>query len=567
MLNSQSSLTGRFHSLVIPLAPERSQSLSITVVVFLVSGDTTGLLASLASLEAQTHRPARVLLVIPPGKENPCRPFSEAQPQPLADITQEIAYFALSSALRDEDVDAFAFLHSSSCMLPHRLEHDERLLRLQPVDAILTLPLLHRGAACYPLSPSALLPAACLQHNPPLDFGRQLLEVEGGLAASTWLLDCLTIRAAGLCAFIHPADQSILPPLQRWLFESGGIKIAERCLTSCGTTISTEQQSQASVEVTSSLAEGTPSVSVIVPCWNVERYLVDCLESIKAQTFDHYELICVDDSSSDATLDILKAFEPDFSGRMRIITHSENLGLGQARNTAIDHARGDYIASVDSDDWIEPDMLNKLYSGALESAADVVVVGFKTRSFSGMVIQRHQYLPAIRMICEHDDIFSISIPSFCNKLWRRGLFADTGIRFPAGIYYEDLATTPRLFSIASRLAFIDGCPYNYRQRNGSIMNSFSHGHISSYVGVFDVLRAHFSHRLVSSELFRCQYCNMIESSLMYSLRRGERGNIDRSSKRVMAAFGLGYIAHVQQVYGAVSDSCGLRLASYLDQHD
>ena len=564
MLESTSSLSAHFGSISGDPADAAETPLLLTAVVFLASGDTPGLLRSLASLQAQTLPPGRVLLVSPPGEDG--SPGSRwVEDWPLATVTEPVAYPALASALLKDSAEALVFLHSGSELLPHRLEHDERLLRLHSLPGLLSLPLLRRGPGHYQPSPYGLLPASVFCRVPARLQGQQLLDLPGGLAGSPWLLDCLTLRADGLRVCLHPDDLSILPGLQSFLCGCGELQVADRCLTSCGADGSPPRVQTPSVAIPSSVAAADiPIISVIVPCWNVEHYLVDCLESIKAQSFDRYEVICVDDGSTDGTPAILERYRCEFTGSMRIITHEENLGLGDARNTAIAHARGEYLAAVDSDDWIEHSMLERLYSAAVEFDADIVSVGLKEISPRGAVVGRHCYARSHRLISESDNLFRLCAPAFGNKLCRRDLFSRAQISFPSGIYFEDLATTPRLLARASSIAYIEGALYNYRQRKGSIVRSLGLKHLLGYIQAFEILEDFFSARLSASSLFRSQFSDMVQDNLMYFLRcMGATPASHPPEARAMAAMGIGYLEHLKKSYGTPQADWCSRLDVFL----
>lgn len=394
--------------------------------------------------------------------------------------------------------------------------------------------------------------------------GQQLLDLPGGLAGSPWLLDCLTLRADELRAWLQPDDLSILPGLQSFLGGCGEVQVAERCLTCCGPVDAKPGVRSPALVVPPCPAAENPIISVIVPCWNVEQYLVDCLESIKAQTFNRYEVICIDDGSTDGTSAILESYLSHFSGTMRVITHERNLGLGDARNTAIAHARGEYLASVDSDDWMDPSMLESLYAGAIEFDADIVSVCLKEISPRGAVVGRHSYARSRHLISESDNLFQLCAPAFGNKLYRRALFSQAQISFPSGIYFEDLSTTPRLLAHASVIAFIDGALYNYRQRQGSIVRSLGLNHILGYMQAFEILEGHFSARLIASSLFRSQFYDMVQDNLMYFLRcMGATPASHPPQARAMAALGIGYLENLKKNYGPPQVDWCSRLGVFL----
>ena len=214
-----------------------------------------------------------------------------------------------------------------------------------------------------------------------------------------------------------------------------------------------------------------PKASVIVPVYKVEEYLEKCVQSILAQTERDFELILVDDGSPDrcgALCDSLAQTDP----RVRVI-HQENQGLGGARNTGIREARGDWLLLVDSDDWIEPKILEKAMEAGLREEADLVMFAFRTVDEQGRELGVfREDMPKERGIGlqEHKEAL-LTAPCAWNKLYRRSFFQGTGLAYPPRVWYEDLRTTPKLMAKAGRMVFLDEVGYNYLQRQGSIMNS------------------------------------------------------------------------------------------------
>lgn len=228
-------------------------------------------------------------------------------------------------------------------------------------------------------------------------------------------------------------------------------------------------------------------ISVIVPVYKTEKYLDKCLNSIRAQTFKDIEIICVDDCSPDQSYKIVQRHASEDS-RIKLIRHKENLGLGGARNTAIRSAKADYIASVDSDDYIHPEMMECLWSAAEDGKFDVVTCGFDTVDANGKVIATQAHKSRILVNEKNDiNIFSNVSPSFWNKLWRKSLFTDNEIYFPQFVYYQDSATTPRILAKSKNIRIIDDRLYFYLERDNSATYTYSSKHLIDYFKVFDVL--------------------------------------------------------------------------------
>ena len=119
----------------------------------------------------------------------------------------------------------------------------------------------------------------------------------------------------------------------------------------------------------------TIKVSVIVPVYNVEKYLRQCLDSLVNQTLKDIEIICINDGTKDNSVEIINEYVKKCPNI--ILINQENQGLGMARNNAMKHAKGDYIAFVDSDDWVDTDMYEVLYNKAIETDADIVECDYR----------------------------------------------------------------------------------------------------------------------------------------------------------------------------------------------
>mgnify|MGYP000380025150 CR=1 FL=1 len=236
-----------------------------------------------------------------------------------------------------------------------------------------------------------------------------------------------------------------------------------------------------------------PRVSVVVPIHDTERYVEKCLRSIMAQTFRDFEIVCVDDCSPDGSTAIVERLMAE-DPRIRLIRHDRNRGLGGARNTGIAAARAAYIASVDSDDHIARDMLQKLWDGGAAEGADIVATGAHFVNEAGEIedgpdgtgfSRRTHRLEAER---GQIDIFKPLAMAFWNKMYRRALFVEHDIWFPENLYYEDIATTPRLYAVARDIRMVQGKSYHYLQRPGSITKSTGARQIFDYFTAFDILR-------------------------------------------------------------------------------
>lgn len=207
-----------------------------------------------------------------------------------------------------------------------------------------------------------------------------------------------------------------------------------------------------------------PKVSVIVPFYNVEGYIEKCLETLVNQTLQDIEIILVNDGSKDRSVNIVKKFQSSYPEKI-VYLEKENGGLSDARNYAIPHAKGEYIAFLDSDDYVEKDMYQKMYELAVKENSDMVECDFyweypnKTRKDVGEIYHgSNEMIEKIRVVA-------------WNKLIKKEILEDTKIQFPKGYRYEDVEFTYKLIPYIKNVSFLKEACIHYIQREGSISNS------------------------------------------------------------------------------------------------
>ncbi len=203
-------------------------------------------------------------------------------------------------------------------------------------------------------------------------------------------------------------------------------------------------------------------VSVIVPVYNVENYFRKCLDSLVNQTLKGYEVILVNDGSTDSSQSIIDEYKEKYSCIKAFI--KENGGMSSARNMGLDHAKGEYIAFVDSDDFVEPDFLLKMYEKAKENDSDVVICDyFALNEEEKRYIKCHMNYSNNQM-----SEYLLSPPMVWSKLIKKEIMDQ--VRFTEGIFYEDLDICIRLHSYIKKISFVDEPLYNYYlQHSGSVM--------------------------------------------------------------------------------------------------
>jgi len=227
------------------------------------------------------------------------------------------------------------------------------------------------------------------------------------------------------------------------------------------------------------MSHSQPRISVIVPCYNVEPYVEDCLDSLIHQTTNVIELIVVDDASTDGTWKKIEKYEQlPFVTTVKLET---NGGLGAARNRGISLSRGDYLLFVDSDDWLVAGALDKLASFIDSRQPDLVFFDYaRVYPRVGMIASPYFDLfenAALAQSEEERKTLLLGFPPMAwFKLYRRAFIADSGIEFGVG-FYEDISWTYPLTLLAERIEVIPDVLYCYRQREGSILKSKGDRHL------------------------------------------------------------------------------------------
>ncbi|MFT5210356.1 MAG: glycosyltransferase involved in cell wall biosynthesis [Flavobacterium sp.] len=235
----------------------------------------------------------------------------------------------------------------------------------------------------------------------------------------------------------------------------------------------------------------SPKLSVVVPVFNVEKYLEKCLVSLENQTFKNFEVVIINDGSSDSSLDIANSFHAK-DQRFRVISQ-ENLGLGGARNTAIANARGEYIFMLDSDDYIKSDTFSTLIEYLEENDLDILVFNYEKVDEFGRVIDSPKN--GNNGVFTKDEAFRQILswktsPLSWNKLYRTRLFVDGAIYYKEKFLHEDIPVTYKLFWFADRVGYLNNSFYYWVIRSGSITSQFSYKHINDVVTSLTDIKRH-----------------------------------------------------------------------------
>ncbi|MFC3884778.1 glycosyltransferase [Bacillus songklensis] len=232
-------------------------------------------------------------------------------------------------------------------------------------------------------------------------------------------------------------------------------------------------------------------VSVIIPVYNAEKYIVECIESLLSQTLQECEFIFINDGSKDRSRQIIENYKKvDY--RIKLI-NQENQGVSAARNTGLHIAAGEYIGFVDADDYIEKDMYEILYNSAKQSDCDVVISNFESEMEGHKVITKYPF--PIGIILNKDYIEQEILLYFLkeenlnavwNKVYKKKVIKESNVKFPEKVILgEDELFNIQFFSNAATMKYIDYTGYHYREVIGSATrNILENNYLSIALGVY-----------------------------------------------------------------------------------
>lgn len=294
-----------------------------------------------------------------------------------------------------------------------------------------------------------------------------------------------------------------------------------------------------------------PAISVIVPVYNVEKYLPKCVSSILKQTFSDFELILVDDGSPDGCGVLCDEYAKKDS-RVRVI-HKKNGGLSDARNVGIDAAKGDYLMFIDSDDWIDVDMLELLYTQAQKYDAQIVECSFRN-VFENRMEEETSCSGAVVLGTGIDGIEGILDwkhfkPVAWNKLYHRSVIGD--VRYPVGKLHEDEFTTYKYFYRAAKIAYVDVSKYNYvKSRAESITAVYKEKNLDVCFAMRERRAFIEEHQILSLEKKANDiYCFVLLKNLRLCYKNGIQGKLLNQVLDMAKEDAVYYETHpVEQVY-------------------
>ena len=220
-------------------------------------------------------------------------------------------------------------------------------------------------------------------------------------------------------------------------------------------------------------------ISVIMPVYNTEKYLEKSINSILEQTFQDFELIIVNDASTDRSLEVINKIAQN-NNKIKVIDLKENLRQGGARNKGIDIATGKYIYFMDSDDWIAPNFLEEFYTVAEEDNADIVGTDYYYRAYAdgNIVIESShsednnkflEELKGVELDKEYRNQLLFRVGGVCNNLFKKSILDEYNIRFPEKLSYEDNYFVTLYLMHVKKYSCINKPYYYYRQNLSSTL--------------------------------------------------------------------------------------------------
>ncbi len=264
----------------------------------------------------------------------------------------------------------------------------------------------------------------------------------------------------------------------------------------------------------------TPKVSIIMPVYNAEALLSKMVDSIIAQSFKDWELLAIDDGSTDNSGALLDKYAESDS-RIRVF-HKKNGGVSAARQLGLEKATGEYLIHADADDWVEPTMLQELYNKAREENADVVICDFFVDN-NNQSVYRKQKPSSMTPKSLVKQLFQQLHGSCWNKLVKRVCYSKYNISFPIGVNYcEDLLTWVQLFLHDEvKVSYLPKAFYHYVQNDGSITHHYTQETYKQRQRYQQLLEEYLSHQGFEREIRNSKLVVFTEAFMRGILSNGE----------------------------------------------
>ncbi len=255
-------------------------------------------------------------------------------------------------------------------------------------------------------------------------------------------------------------------------------------------------------------------ISVIIPVYKVEKYLRKCLDSIINQTYKNLEIILVDDGSPDACPQICDEYEKN-DDRIKVI-HKENGGLSSARNAGLDKCTGEYIAFIDSDDYVDKTYIEKLYKAAKDNNAQIAICSFFYTDETGKIWKGDKLDNKVVSGDEKMDLVYFYLKNYIvvawGKIYHKSIWKN--LRFPVGRIAEDLFVCDVTFINANAVCFIDEYLYFYLQRSDSIMGKIINKGSKQALDVIEAYKERLNRLDSDSKYINCATIQLLDSYII-----------------------------------------------------
>nr|WP_319489806.1 glycosyltransferase [uncultured Caproiciproducens sp.] len=232
-----------------------------------------------------------------------------------------------------------------------------------------------------------------------------------------------------------------------------------------------------------------PKISIIIPVYNVEKYVGKCLSSLVEQTYTDFEIIAVNDGSKDDSLDILHRFEERYD--FVTVVNQKNSGIANARNNGLAAARGEYVCFVDSDDYVAPTYLEELYNACAETGCEISCCYYYFHFVENNFLFEYPF--RCHGVFKQSDAMKkllrdVQIQSLVwNKMYKRTLFTDYDVKFPT-MCFEDMAIANKIFAHVEKVAVIDRPLYYYNQHPASTLATMNADKINDFIRAIAMVR-------------------------------------------------------------------------------
>ena len=248
------------------------------------------------------------------------------------------------------------------------------------------------------------------------------------------------------------------------------------------------------------------TISIIVPIYNVEKYIKQCIDSLTNQTYKDIEIICVDDRGTDNSIKIAKNLAKT-DPRIKIIQHKKNSGLSASRNTGIKNSSAPYIMFCDSDDWYQPDMCEKMLNAIKHNNVDLAMCGVNVIYETNANLKKHDKSFTLK----ENGVFNIDQnflttykPGMPFKIFKRKIIQKYNLQFPEGLKYEDLYFFNVYCLRAKKIYLLTDKLYNYRRRPNSIMNKSFSGTTNASLDMVKIAINYFNY-IKANNLYKKQF--------------------------------------------------------------